>query len=406
MARILLGLLTLAVLASPTSALASEHLGDRDVDFLSLKVNGRGEALVSYRKADGARRDVLIWGAVNAHAPDADRPQVSFRYDYSGGWKSHGTAQYARSFKDTCRRYDGPPLILRVAACKAPDGSYWAVQSWRRLAPMRGFAPFRPEQDAFELHVSHWSGPLPMLEVSPNWTYGGTLQGLFGRLTYRDEAVHGFRTPSATRRDPYARFVYIDTFNSVVRPGLEARHRHRHASAKRGLLLQLRRAGAAAGLPVERAARPRQRRAAPGDGHGPGRDADRAVGGRGPGPLQRCVGPGVQPALRPAGRAERQGLRSRALAAIVEPLEPFRLLADDVDPVHTRPARPFARELDQPLDGVPLALEHRLDGPVGQVPCPPADTGRLRAAARRLAKEDALNVTLHDDAAALHAHLG
>jgi hypothetical protein len=156
---------------------------------------------------------------VNARSPDEDRPQVGFRYDYSGGWKSHGTAEYARSFKDTCRAYDGPPLILRVAACKAPDGSYWALQSWRRLAPMRGFASFRPEQDAFELHVSHWSGPLPELEVSPNWTYGGTLQGLFGRLTYHGEAVYGFRTPSATRSDPYARFVYIDTFNSVYGRG-------------------------------------------------------------------------------------------------------------------------------------------------------------------------------------------
>jgi hypothetical protein len=218
-ARILLGLLVFAVLALPAPASASEHLGDRDVDFLSLKVNARGEALVSYRRADGARRDVLIWGAMNAHAPDEDRPQVRFRYDYSGGWKSHGTADYARSFNDTCRAYDGPPLVLLVAACKAPDGSYWALQSWRRLAPMRGFAPFRPEQDAYELHVSHWSGPLPVLEVSPNWTYGGTLQGLFGRLTYRGDAVYGFRTPSATRSDPYARFVYIDTFNSVYGPG-------------------------------------------------------------------------------------------------------------------------------------------------------------------------------------------
>ena len=84
---------------------------------------------------------------------------------------------------------------------------------------MRGLDPFLPGQAAIELHVSHWSGPLPVLEVSPNWTYGGTLQGLFGRLTYRGEAVHGFRTPSPTRRDPYARFVYIDTFNSVYGPG-------------------------------------------------------------------------------------------------------------------------------------------------------------------------------------------
>jgi hypothetical protein len=218
-ARILLGLVAFALLASPTPASASEHLGDRDVSFLALKVNERGEALVSYRRADGARRDVLVWGAVNARAPDPEQPQVRFRFDYTGGLQSHGTARYARTFRDACRPYDGPRLVLFVTACKAPDGSYWALQRWRRLAAMRGFAPFLPEQSAYELHVSHWSGPLPVLEVSPNWTYGGTLQGLFGRLTYQGEPVFGFRTPSATRSDRYARFVYIDTFNSVYGPG-------------------------------------------------------------------------------------------------------------------------------------------------------------------------------------------
>lgn len=217
MARfVLLGLLAFTVLVSPASA--SEFLGDRDVSFLSLKVNGRGEALVSYRNATGARRDVLVWGAVNAHAPDPGRPQVRFRLDYTGGMRTHGSG-YARSFRNKCRAYDGPRLVLFVAACKAPDGSYWALQRWQRLAPMRGFDPFLPEQEARELHVSHWSGPLPVLEVSPNWTYGASLQGLFGRLTFRDQAVYGFRTPSATRRDPYARFVYIDTFNPVYGPG-------------------------------------------------------------------------------------------------------------------------------------------------------------------------------------------
>ena len=47
MARILVGLVVFAALASPIPAVASEHLGDRDVSFLALKVNARGEALVS-----------------------------------------------------------------------------------------------------------------------------------------------------------------------------------------------------------------------------------------------------------------------------------------------------------------------------------------------------------------------
>jgi len=71
------------------------------------------------------------------------------------------------------------------------------------------------------LHVSHWSGPLATLEVSPNFTYGGRWQGLFGRLTYLGQPVHGFRTPSARRRDPFARFVYFDTLNSAYGPGWE-----------------------------------------------------------------------------------------------------------------------------------------------------------------------------------------
>lgn len=212
-----LALLALLV-AAPAPARASEQLGDTNVSFLSLKVNARGEALVGYRRTDGSRRDVLVWGAVDARPPDASRPQVRFRYDYTGGLRRYGSRISPR-FRDRCRPYDGPPLVFLVAACKAPDGSYWALQRWQRLLPMRGFDPWTPAQAAWELHVSHWTGPLPVLEVSPNWTYGGRWQGLFGRLTYRGEPVYGFRTPSARRSDAYARYVYIDTFNSTYGPG-------------------------------------------------------------------------------------------------------------------------------------------------------------------------------------------
>ena len=84
---------------------------------------------------------------------------------------------------------------------------------------MRGIDPFRPGQAAYELHVSHWSGALPVLEVSPNWTYGARWQGLFGRLTYEGKPVFGFRTPSSRRRDPFARFFSFDTLNSEFGPG-------------------------------------------------------------------------------------------------------------------------------------------------------------------------------------------
>jgi hypothetical protein len=209
--------LLLALFAAP-AARASEQFGDTNVRFLSLQVNARGQALVSYRRSDGVRRDVLVWGAINARAPDPNREQVRFRYDYTGGLLTYG-ARLRHRFRDRCRPYDGPKLVRFVTACKAPDGSYWALQRWQRLLPMRGFDPWLPGQSAWELHISHWSGPLPQLEVSPNWTYGGRWQGLFGRLTYLGTPVHGFRTPSSRRADRYARFVYIDTFNSKYGPG-------------------------------------------------------------------------------------------------------------------------------------------------------------------------------------------
>jgi len=48
-------------------------------------VNGKGEALLTYRRGDGSVRHVLAWGALNARAPSEDVPQVRFRWDYTGG---------------------------------------------------------------------------------------------------------------------------------------------------------------------------------------------------------------------------------------------------------------------------------------------------------------------------------
>jgi hypothetical protein len=208
---------TLLQLGLPTIAGASQQLGDLDVSFRSLKVNG-GTALVTYRTSTGVPKHVYVWGAINANAPNPEVPQVRFAYDYSGGIKMSGRQTW-QGFVDRCRPYDGPRLVWLVAACKAPDGSYWALQRWQRLLPMRGIAPFKPQQSAFELHVSHWSGPLPILEVSQNWTYGGRWQGLFGRLTYLGQPAFGFRTPSSRVRDAYARFFYFDTLNSAYGAG-------------------------------------------------------------------------------------------------------------------------------------------------------------------------------------------
>ena len=199
---------------------ASEPLQDANGKLLSLKVNKKGEALLTYRRSDGRLRRVLAWGALNARAPSAEIPQVRFRWDYAGGWGKYRNGKYWQSFKNRCAPYDGPPLPMLVAACKAPDGTYWTVQAWQRRLPLLGFDPWLPQHTNWELHIAHWSGELPKLEVFPNWTYGGRWQGVFGRYSYLGQPVYGFgNNAKGVPKDKYGRNLYIDTLNSAYGPG-------------------------------------------------------------------------------------------------------------------------------------------------------------------------------------------
>jgi hypothetical protein len=213
---LMLGLLVALLAVVP--AHASQTL-ERNVTNVRLAVNAKGEALVTYTRANGQVRHVLAWGAVDAVAPDPNIPQQQFKFDYTGGWGKYHKADYWKRFKNVCRAYTGPALVYSVAACTSPDGTHWALQSWQRVQPLRGVGAFLPEHMAWELHLSHWSKPLATLEVSRNWTYGGQFQGLFGRLLYEGKPVHGYKTPTRSKSDRNARYVYIDTFNSAYGPG-------------------------------------------------------------------------------------------------------------------------------------------------------------------------------------------
>jgi hypothetical protein len=210
----------LAALAGAPAAEASEPLPEFDVRSPSLKVNGKGEALVEYTTTRGARRHLLVWGGVNAVVPpSASVRQVRFQYDFAGGWGKY-RKQVWRTFPNRCRAYDGPALPHFVAGCKAPDGSYWALQRWQRRLPLLGFLPWLPIHNVWELHVSHWSTELPVLEAHVNWTYAFQWQGVFGRLSYLGHPVYGFSTSAeGNPRDRYARNVYIDTLNSAYGAG-------------------------------------------------------------------------------------------------------------------------------------------------------------------------------------------
>ncbi len=193
-----------AFLLLPASASGSEII-DRNAQDVRLGVDTNGEALVTY-KVRGHVMHVRAWGAVNASQPTKSRLQVSFRKDYSG--------RYWTSFKNQCRAYDGPALAFQVAACAAPDGTYWALQSWRRTLPNFDGRP-RGGLGARELHLSHWSSAIATLDAWTDWVYDGRYHHLFGRLAYNGKPVYGFSTTRVgSPLDSYGRNVYVDTFDS------------------------------------------------------------------------------------------------------------------------------------------------------------------------------------------------
>ena len=185
---------------------------------IRLQVKSGGEALLTYR-IDGRLKRVLVWGALNARRPASGAKQVDFRLDYSGGWNTHHT-RYWETFPAKCNRYDGPELPYVAAACKAPDGSYWMAQSWQQLLPGLGFLPWLPIQKAKWLFLSHWTGPVALIEAGMNWIYNGRWQQIFTRATYRGRPVYGFGTTRyGVPTDDFGRIVYVDTHNSAYGDG-------------------------------------------------------------------------------------------------------------------------------------------------------------------------------------------
>ncbi|MDQ2984433.1 MAG: hypothetical protein M3R70_11020 [Actinomycetota bacterium] len=208
-----------AVFAS--TAAASQQV-DRNAVGATIRVNRQGFAMISYRKRQGVVRgvrNVLAWGAINARHPTRRVKQVKLKLDYAAGW-GRFRRDMSKGFKNRCRRYDGPKLPWLVSSCKAPDGSYWALQSWQVNLPDLGFVPWLPQQKYWDLRVSHWTGSLAKVEVWTNWIYSGRFHELFGRLTYKGKPVYGFGTTNyGAPTDGYGRLLYLDTYNSKYGSG-------------------------------------------------------------------------------------------------------------------------------------------------------------------------------------------
>lgn len=198
--------------ATAIPALASTMItwGQHDA---ALIVNKYGVARVSYTDRAGVRHHVLVWGAVNAKSPSPESPQVKFKLNYAGGGGGSFTAGYWKKMHNACGKYTGPALSDRVFACTAPDGSYWAIQAWRRSLKDGGWVG-TARQNAVELHVSHWTGKLPQLFGDVGWLENGRFDEVFGYLHYDSVGVYGFSSTNVgAPTDSYGRNMYVDTHN-------------------------------------------------------------------------------------------------------------------------------------------------------------------------------------------------
>jgi hypothetical protein len=217
--KVLLLVVFTAALMAPAVAGASKLIV-RNATHITLKVNAKNRAVVSYR-AKGIVRHVLVWGAINAKPPDRAHPdsQVKFHVDYSGGSASPWGSGYWRRVKNACTRWRGSGVTLAVTVCTMPDGSHWALQSWKRLMPNGGYKCCQtPQQGKRELHISHWKGPLAQLWLKWNWTRATSqyphLDKLFGRATYKGVGTYGFsNTRTGAPTDSFGRLVFVDTYN-------------------------------------------------------------------------------------------------------------------------------------------------------------------------------------------------
>jgi hypothetical protein len=205
-----------AMLASTANA---SQLIDRNAKGLRLAVNAKGEAMLTYT-AGGKLKHVLAWDAVNAIAPTHTRAQVAFKLDYSGGYGKY-RRDYWKTFGKVCGAYDGPDLhwlVKGVRSCKAPDGSYWAVQAWQRALPNYGVTPVA-DQAVWELRLSHWTGEIAALSVNTDWAWH-QWDHLYGTFSYGGSPIYGFRSTSGGQPlDSFGRNLYVDTFDSAYGSG-------------------------------------------------------------------------------------------------------------------------------------------------------------------------------------------
>src|SRR6187397_2431239 len=132
MRRITISMLALLATAVAAPVASASQLIDRNATNVELLVNGKGEALLTYR-THGKVEHVLAWGAIDALPPTADANQVELELDYQGGWKKHYVDDPAvrklqaayHELKSSGKPYLASPVVKNLAAKATYAKSYW-----------------------------------------------------------------------------------------------------------------------------------------------------------------------------------------------------------------------------------------------------------------------------------------
>ena len=150
-----------ALVAAPTAS--PSQLLDDNATGVKLAVNGKGEALVTYT-ANGKQKRVLAWGAVDATPAGAraEAGRVPARLLRRLRQVPHDVLEDLRL---------DVPSVRRPAARVARD----RVQGARRLVLGAAVVAAQAQElrravdgraGGWELHLSHWTGALPVLTLT------------------------------------------------------------------------------------------------------------------------------------------------------------------------------------------------------------------------------------------------
>ena len=106
-----------------------------------------------------------------------------------------------------------------MTACKAPDGSYWALQAWQRMLPNYGVDADRDRRLSGSSGSRTGRASCRCCRFSTDWAWH-QWDHLFGTFTYDGSPVLRLPVDAGGKPlDTFGRNIYVDTLDSAYGPG-------------------------------------------------------------------------------------------------------------------------------------------------------------------------------------------